>query len=111
VIDHFRRVAACRTSGDVGLADLASPRPDALEGMLSTERGAAVSRVLAEMPSDRDRQILFRFYVAEDDKDAICRDLDLSSLHFNRVLFRARERYRELFRETANREKNPGEPG
>ena len=27
----------------------------------------------------------------------ICRDLNLSDLHFNRVLFRARQRYRELF--------------
>jgi RNA polymerase sigma-70 factor (ECF subfamily) len=111
VIDHFRRVAARRTSGDVALAELASPRPDALEALLSTERGVAVNRVLAEMPSDRDRQILFRFYVAEDEKDAICRDLDLTSLQFNRVLFRARERYRELFRERADREKIPGGPG
>jgi hypothetical protein len=27
----------------------------------------------------------------------ICRDLQLSDLHFNRVLFRARQRYKELF--------------
>lgn len=67
-------------------------------------------RVLAELPSDRDREILFRFYIAEDEKDSICRDLGLTSLHFNRVLFRARERYRELYEETTRGEsgKEPG---
>jgi RNA polymerase sigma-70 factor (ECF subfamily) len=52
---------------------------------------------MAELGSDRDRQLLFRFYVGEEDKDRLCRDLDLSSLHFNRVLFRARQRYKELY--------------
>jgi hypothetical protein len=33
-------------------------------------------------------------YIREDDKDAVSRDLDLTSLNFNRVLHRARERYR-----------------
>ena len=107
VIDHFRRVAARRTAGELPLAELASPGADPLENLLRAERGATVNRVLGEMPSDRDRQILFRFYVVEDDKKAICRDLDLSSLHFNRVLFRARERYRELYGERANGEKKP----
>lgn len=108
VIDHFRRVAARRTSGGIDLAELASPRLDPLERLLREERGAIVNRVLAEMPSERDRQILFRFYVAEDDKDSICRELDLTSLHFNRVLFRARERYRDLYQEAAAK-KNPEE--
>ena len=107
VIDHFRRVAARRTSGALKLAALASSRPDPLENLLRTEKGAIVKRVLSEMPSDRDRQILFRFYIAEDEKDSICRDLDLTSLHFNRVLFRARERYRDLYLETTGSRKNP----
>jgi RNA polymerase sigma-70 factor (ECF subfamily) len=80
---------------------------------MSVERAALVRRVLAEMPSERDRQILFRFYLAEDDKESICLDLGLTSLHFNRVLFRARERYRELYEETAaglsgGRDNRPG---
>jgi RNA polymerase sigma-70 factor, ECF subfamily len=56
-----------------------------------------VRRLLQEM-SERDRQILYRFYIAEEDKDRICADLQLSSLHFNRVLHRARERYRDLYK-------------
>ena len=72
--------------------------PDALSQLLQQERAAIVRAVLDELESTRDREILFRFYLAEDDKDQICRDLGLTAVHFNRVLFRARERYRELYR-------------
>ena len=70
---------------------------------LRSELAEIVRRVLSEMTSERDRQVLFRFYIAGDGKDAICRDLGLTSLHFNRVLFRARERYRELYLASSRR--------
>jgi RNA polymerase sigma-70 factor (ECF subfamily) len=70
--------------------------PNQLDRLLQAEKAKIVRRVLSEL-SGRDRQILERFYIAEDDKDQICADLQLSSLHFNRVLYRARERYRELY--------------
>lgn len=101
VIEHFRKASARQLSGAPEDAGLASSDPDPLEGMLEAERAAIVRRVLSEMRSKRDRRILFRFYIAEDEKEAICRDLGLSSLHFNRVLFRARERYRELYEAAA----------
>ena len=43
----------------------------------------------------RDREILRRFYVEEEDKDSICKDLKIDGTHFNRVLFRAKARFRE----------------
>lgn len=70
--------------------------PGQLRGVLAQERARAVRRLLGELGTSRDRQILFRFYLAEDDKEDICADLGLSSLHFNRVLYRARERFRDL---------------
>jgi RNA polymerase sigma-70 factor (ECF subfamily) len=73
------------------------PAPGQLAGLLARERAAIVHRVLAELKNERDRQILARFYNADEDKEDICRDLALSDLHFNRVLFRARQRYRQLF--------------
>ena len=101
VIDHFRKAASRRTTAPSDGVAAADPAPGPLESLMSVERAALVRRVLGEMPSERDRQILFRFYLAEDDKESICRDLGLTSLHFNRVLFRARERYRELYEEIA----------
>jgi RNA polymerase sigma-70 factor (ECF subfamily) len=72
------------------------PAVGQLDDVLRQEEARQVRRILAEMGTDRDRQILFRFYIAEEDKESICADFGLSSLHFNRVLFRARERFKTL---------------
>ena len=72
------------------------PAPGQLAAVLLEEEAAIVRRLIAEMPTDRDRQLLLRFYVAEEEKDSICGELGLDSLHFNRVLFRARHRFKEL---------------
>jgi RNA polymerase sigma-70 factor (ECF subfamily) len=97
VLEHFRK----ETTRSAIAVRMPAPRqsapPLALEQLLRQEKAFIARRVLKELESDRDRQILFRFYIAEDDKDRICRDLGLTPLHFNRVLFRARERYRELY--------------
>jgi len=77
------------------------PAPGQLARLLAQERAAAVRRVLAELRNDRDREILSRYYIAGEDKEDICRGLGLSDLHFNRVLFRARQRYKELYERRA----------
>lgn len=56
----------------------------------------AVHKLLRSMPVKRDREILTRFYVEDQDKDEICKALNLDSLHFNRVLFRAKKRFRKI---------------
>jgi len=85
-------------------ASLPHSAPDQLHELLEKEKADLVRQVLKEMPNERDIQVLFRFYLAEDDKQLICTDLGLTSLHFNRVLYRARERFRELY-ERARKEK------
>ncbi|HWC65287.1 MAG TPA: hypothetical protein VG777_04325, partial [Thermoanaerobaculia bacterium] len=102
-IEHFRRIAKHPSAGPPDPEALAAPEAGPLDALLRSERAAITRKVLSEPPSDRDRQILYRFYLAEEDKDRICRDLSLTSLHFNRVLFRARERYRALYLEAAAR--------
>ena len=102
-IEHFRRAARHPVSAFADGEALASDAPDPLEDLLRYERAAIARRVLSELQTPRDREILYRFYVAEEDKEQICLDLGLTSLHFNRVLFRARERYRELYRKAAQK--------
>jgi RNA polymerase sigma-70 factor (ECF subfamily) len=60
-----------------------------------------VRQTIAELKNERDRQILFRFYVAEQDKAEVMAALNLDKLHFNRVLFRARKRFEELWMKRA----------
>jgi RNA polymerase sigma-70 factor (ECF subfamily) len=98
VIDYFRRTARHESLTEIAEAERPhySP-PDQLETLVQQERAAIVRQVIDELPTDRDRQLLFRFYIAEDEKQRICADFGLTSLHFNRVLHRARERYKELY--------------
>jgi RNA polymerase sigma-70 factor (ECF subfamily) len=108
-IDHFRR---SRRAGSVTPADESDPAPDPapspLERLLADERAVIARKVLAELSADRDRQILLRFYVSEETKAQICADLGLNSLHFNRVLFRARARYRALYQTMSAKDSKAG---
>jgi RNA polymerase sigma-70 factor (ECF subfamily) len=100
LIDHFRRTSR-RQAREEPADDtpLYSPEPSQLDRLVQEQRKALARRVLAAMPSERDRTVLSRFYIADDDKDRICEELGLSSLHFNQVLFRARERFKKLIEE------------
>jgi RNA polymerase sigma-70 factor (ECF subfamily) len=97
VIAERRKTARRRTDADPeGLERAVFPAPGQLSTVLQDEEAAIVRRLIEELPANRDRQLLLRFYVAEEEKEAICSDLGLDSLHFNRVLFRARQRFKEL---------------
>ena len=56
----------------------------------------ASSACCRSCPRARDREILVRFYLQEEEKDAICRDLALEADQFDKVLHRARARLKEL---------------
>ncbi len=83
-------------SGDEALAVSRDPAPGPQKRLLDKENAAIVRRLLAELEPRRDREILLRFFVAEHPKAEICADFELSSLHFNRVLHRARQRLKNL---------------
>lgn len=99
-IEHYRKTTRRKTEADSEAVDLAvAPGASPLSGMLESENASLVRRVIRELGNERDREILLRFYIAEEDKDRIAADHGLSSLQFNRVLHRARQRYKELFLE------------
>ena len=85
------------TTADSDAIDLAAdPTPGPAENVSTEQVRAAVRGLLDELPVQRDREILLRFYINDEDKDSICAGLGVDSAHFNRVLFRAKERFREL---------------
>jgi RNA polymerase sigma-70 factor, ECF subfamily len=98
VIDYFRRAARQESMAEIEeAAPLPHPAPDQLQELLQKEKADLIRQVLKEMPNERDIQVLYRFYIADDDKEQVCADLGLTSLQFNLVLHRARERFRELY--------------
>ena len=103
-VAYFRRASRQESLTVVEeAAQQPSPAPDQLDELLQREKATLVRRVINELPADRDRQILFRFYIAEEEKERICADLGLTNIHFNRVLHRARQRYRELYEQSVGK--------
>lgn len=96
-INQYRlRARRCTDQDSEAVEQIASAAPDQLHRVMAAEKSTLVRHLIRELPTDRDRQVLLRFYLADDDKSAICRDLGLDSVHFNRVLHRARRRLMEL---------------
>lgn len=78
----------------------AMPRP--FETLDSEQLTAAVRELMQTIPTERDRDLLIRFYIYDQDKKEICAELGLDSLHFNRVLHRAKGRFRKIVEKSGN---------
>ena len=78
--------------------DVAGP----FENVSSEQVQRIVRKLLDELPVARDREILVRTYLEDRDKDLICEALGVDSAHYNRVLFRAKQRFRDLLTSAAS---------
>ena len=95
---HYRRESS-RGNRETPIATEFEPpdqSPGQLGALLRQEKIGLVRRLLSELPVERDRQILLRFYLREEDKERIREDFGLSRAELNVVLFRARRRYQSL---------------
>jgi RNA polymerase sigma-70 factor, ECF subfamily len=102
--EHFRRVRRAPQEDVSVLERMAAPGTSSLDAVSRGEEARDIARTLESLPTDRDREVLRRFYLTMEDKDRICDDLGLTRLQFNRVLYRARERFRELWLAATTRE-------
>ncbi len=66
------------------------------------ELAALAQKVLAELPTDRDRGLIRGFYIEGQTKQMLMQTWQLDRDHFDKVLSRARLRMRELMREKLN---------
>jgi len=99
--DHIRKEKKHIHLGD-GIISVLAPHYDNKAKIIDQQQAAALlGELLDQLSISRDREILRRFYLREEDKAVICKDMDLSSTHFARVLYRARQRIRELINERA----------
>lgn len=96
-IEHFRKLPPQPFADLETIASLPDPAPDPLAQLLDKEAREAIRGLLDGLRYERDREVLYRFYIIEEDKQKICDDFDLTADQFNLVLFRARERYRALY--------------
>lgn len=76
---------------------LADPEGNPEQRAMFSQRSALIDRVLGEL-SDRDREILTRFYLLEQSQDQICSEMGLSETQFRLLKSRAKARFGELGR-------------
>jgi RNA polymerase sigma-70 factor, ECF subfamily len=97
-IEYIRKLRQLTNQEEIGKAEqIADPALSQLEQLCRKEREKIIQQVISELKMPRDREVLLRYYIAEEDKELICRNLNLTREQFSRVLFRALERYRELY--------------
>lgn len=86
----------------VGLAELPMEKLDSVgpEGESeAADLARCVKSVLTSMRNKRDQEVILRFYLKEEDKAVICEALDLTPTHFDRVLYRAKQRFKAVWQE------------
>jgi len=101
-----RKTRRRATSTDLESIDAASDaRPGPGDTLSREQIAASVRALLDELPVDRDREVLIRLYLMDQDRDRICDALGIDASHFNRVLFRAKQRFKALLMQAARRRK------
>jgi RNA polymerase sigma-70 factor (ECF subfamily) len=100
LIDDSRKEVRRKTQVDTDLVLLQSDSSaDQLRALIRDEADRAVRTLIQELRNPRDRELLYRFYILQQEKPAICQAMALPSEHFDRVISRARKRFRELIDE------------
>ena len=98
---HRRRASSRTTAPDSEAIDMTPDHTPGPFDNVSTEEASRVVRTLLEvLPVERDREVLIRLYLQDDDKDSICADLGIDREHLNRVHFRAKQRFKDLLMRT-----------
>jgi RNA polymerase sigma-70 factor (ECF subfamily) len=94
---NYRRKDRGALSSSADLDSLPQQGDEPAPAEIDRARWARATRLmLRQLPTARDRDLLVRFYLNDETKEDICASLGLSDEHFNRVIFRARNRFREL---------------
>lgn len=92
------------TTADSDAVELVADEAAGPFDRVSSEQAQRLVRtLLGELRVQRDREILVRAYLRDEDKSTTCEALGIDSAHYNRVLFRAKARFKELLMTAAAR--------
>lgn len=96
-IGELRKADRRKTFNDQALLDgVADTTQNQYRALLRERSGEAVRRLIDALDNSRDRALLYLYYIEEKDKTQVCAELGLSHRHFDKVLFRAKQRFKEL---------------
>lgn len=93
---NFRRTDKSARSTSEHIEQIADQDAEAAAPLEQARWAKLMREVLSELHNPRDRDLIVGFYLEEEEKDSLCARLGLSGEHFNRVVHRARARFRAL---------------
>lgn len=97
LIMNFRKGAKNKTE-DAEILDTVAHRGLSPEQeTINNQLGETISSLFSEMSQSRDVEILQRFYLQGHTKAVLCDEYSMKAAHFDRVLFRARQRFKSLW--------------
>ena len=97
-LEYFRKLNRLANQEEIEkAASVIGSEPNQLERLCQEERDLIVRQVINELKIKRDREIIYRYYIADEDKDEICAALGMTRAQFNNVISRALQRYKELY--------------
>jgi RNA polymerase sigma-70 factor (ECF subfamily) len=94
--NHRRHERLAGADGEAAESLPADPAGGPVEQSQRDGMRELVRRVVQDLSSSRDRELLVRFYLDEEDKPQLCESMALTGAQFDRVIGRARERLRAL---------------
>ncbi len=89
IASHFLHENRRRDKALEPLPEAASSEPGPFERLEKTQIATYVTQIIDELRAERDRVLLTRYFVDEIDKSDLCKELSVSSIHFDKLKSRA----------------------
>jgi len=101
LIMHYRNAGREALSSDHDMNQVGDQRSSPEQIIGNRQLGLTITEMFRSMHAARDAELLQRFYQKGDSKQQLCEEFELSHLHFDRVLYRARDRFKKLWAKQA----------
>ena len=89
IASHFMRENRRRDKPSEPLHEAVSVEPGPFEQLEKVQIASYVHQIIADLGVERDRVLLTRYFVDEIDKVDLCKELSVSSTHFDKLKSRA----------------------
>ena len=95
--DHIKKTRLRNPAQIDEIASVVDSSDGPFEQLLRKEEAEIVRQVIGKLRVPRDREIITRHYLHDEERKSICASLSLTNVQFNRVIFRALDRFKELY--------------
>jgi RNA polymerase sigma-70 factor (ECF subfamily) len=95
LIGHYRKEMRRATQVNSQIIERAVDQShDQIQAIIKQQQSRYTRKLLRKLSIPRDREILMRFYVWEQEKLQVCQAMELTVTAFDRVVSRARNRFK-----------------